>query len=150
MLGMTVLIALAAAQAPAAPEAQALGRRLAEAGTLASLLPMIAAKETEEMVAAHPELSDADKAKLRSVAAATAKAGSDRLMKAEGDAYAGRLSVEELKALVAFHESPAARRQREVMPAVIMATMQAAGPIDFKGETLAAFCKETGKACPKK
>lgn len=149
MLGLTMWIAMAAAQAPVSAEAQALGRRLAEAGPLGVLLPMMAAKETEEMVADHPELGEADKAKLRRIAAATAEAGSARLMKAEGDAYAARLSVEEMKALVAFYESPAARRQREVQPAVIAETVQSVGTIDFKGETLAAFCKETGKACEK-
>lgn len=149
MLGLTIWMAMAAAQAPAEPEAQALGRRLSEAGLVGSLLPMMTAKETDEMVAARPELNAAEQARLRAIAAATARAGTARLMKAEGDAYAARLSVEELKTLVAFHESPAARRQRAVMPQVIAATVRTVGSIDFKGETLAAFCKETGKACEK-
>jgi hypothetical protein len=149
MLALTIGMMLAAAQAPAETEAQALGRRLSEAGLLGSLLPMMTAKETDEMVAARPELSAAEQARLRAIAAARAQAGMARLFKAEGDAYAARLSVAELKALVAFHESPAARRQRAVMPDVIAATMQSVGAIDFKGETLAAFCKETGKACEK-
>ena len=56
------LIAIVMTQTAPSAEAEALGVRLAQTGTLAALLPTITAKEREEMVARHPELSDADKA----------------------------------------------------------------------------------------
>lgn len=50
-----MLLALMIAAATASPGALRLGRELAESGTLASL-PMIQKEESEELVAAHPEL----------------------------------------------------------------------------------------------
>lgn len=145
--GFGLALALAT-QAPAG-EAAALGRRLAETGTLGTLLPLIVAKETAELVAAHPELSEADRATLRATAAETARAGSERAMKASGDAYAAKLSVADLRALVAFNESAPATRYRAAQPAVIMATMQALSGLDFKQDAMAAFCRKTGKGCAK-
>jgi len=129
------------------PEALALGRRLAEAGTLASLLPMIAAKETDEVVAAHPDLSPAERDAYRRIAAATLARGSDRLFAAEGRAFAERLTTEELRALVAFQTSPVALRYRAAVPATIVATMTAMGGLDFKKDSWAAFCAETKRRC---
>jgi hypothetical protein len=144
------MVGVALAAASPSPEALALGRQLAESGSLAALLPLIQAKETEELVAANPELSAPEKAQLRAVAARTFAAGRERLMAATANAYAERLSVEDLRALVAFEKSPAAGRYRAAMPAAIAATMQAVGPMDFKGDVLEAFCKETGKLCGKR
>jgi len=156
LIGAMIFAAAAAAAgpagvlaAPAAPgaEAERLGRELAGQGTLAALLPLMAAKETEELVAAHPDLSDADKAALRDSARATFAAGESRLMAATGHAYAERLTVAEMRRLVAFNRTAAARRYRAAMPQAIAATMQAIGPMDFKADALAAFCRRTGKLC---
>src|SRR3954463_7670097 len=135
-----------AASAPSA-EAQRLGRQLAEGGTLAALLPMVAEKETSELAAAHPELSEADQAALRATARATYQAGRDRLMDATGRAYAERLSAADLRALVAFNRTGAAARYRAAMPGAIASAMQAVGEMDFKKDALAAFCRQTGKLC---
>lgn len=141
---IAALLLLAAA--PTA-EAEALGLRLARAGTLATLLPLMEAKETDEIVAQHKELSAAEQAELRATAHQVASAGAERLFAAEGRAYAAELSVEDLRALVTHAESPAAGRLRTAMPKVITTTMQAAGGMDFKKDALAAFCAKTGKAC---
>ena len=138
-----------AAPTPTA-EAEQLGRRLADTGVLATVLPLMSRQQTEELVAAHPELSDADKATLRITAGDVAKAGIDRLLAAKGHAYATALSVDDLRVLVAAAGSTAAQHLRAANPQVIAATMQAAGKVDFKGEALAAFCAKTGKACPAK
>jgi hypothetical protein len=151
-LAMALLLAGAPASAPApAPgaEAERLGRELAGQGTLAALLPLVAAKETEELVAAHPDLSEADKAALRDTARSTFAAGESRLIAATGHAYAERLTVAELRRLVSFNRTEAARRYRSAMPEAIAATLQAIGPMDFKADTLAAFCRRTGKLCGK-
>lgn len=146
---MSLLLALALLAAPAAdptPEALALGVRLAETGSIAALLPTIVAKEREELVGEHPDWSDADKAALRTTADAVATTGIRRLMDAIGRAYAEKLSIDDLRALVAFNESPAAQRWRAATPAV-MGEALAGSKFDFKADVRAAFCKQTGKGC---
>lgn len=149
MLAPILAVALQAAATTPIPtaEAEALGRRLAEGGTLGALLPLMIAKDTADMLAAHPELSAADKETLRAIAKDQAAAGMERLMNAEGHAFAAALSVDNMRVLVAAAESDAAKRQRAALPRVIMATMTAADGLEFKRDTLAAFCAKTGKAC---
>lgn len=147
---IALLLAMALQAATPAAEAETLGRRLAENGTLGALLPLMIARDTEELVAAHGELSAAEKAELRSIAGDQAARGLDRIMTAEGHAFATALSVDDLRLLVAAAESDAAKRQRAALPKVIAATMQSASGIDLKRDTLAAFCAKTGKACPPK
>jgi hypothetical protein len=142
-----VILTLALAAAVPTPEALSLGRQLAEQGALASLLPLIQAKETDELLAAHPQLSPEERSALEATAKRVFVAGRDRLMDATGRAYAERLSVDDLRTLVAFHNSGAARRFQAATPQAIAATMQSVGKLDFKGDVTAAFCKETGKLC---
>ena len=144
-----MVIALLLAAAQPSPEALALGRKLAETGTLASLLPMIQQKETEELVADNPRLSAAEKDRLRATARRVYQTGLNRLMDAEALAYAKRLSIRDLRAAVSFQSSPAGRRARAAMPGVIGDTMKSVGNMDFKGDVRAAYCKETGKLCAK-
>ncbi|MBX3565950.1 MAG: DUF2059 domain-containing protein [Sphingomonas sp.] len=144
---MILLYALALLAPDPTPEALALGTRLAESGTLAALLPMKIAQETEELVAEHPDWSDADKAGLRAAAAEQGKAGVERLMTATGRAYAEKLSIEDLRVLVAFNESEAGKRWRAATPGVIAAAMTEVGALDFKGDTRKAFCARAGKGC---
>jgi hypothetical protein len=145
-----VILALMLAAASPSPEALSLGRQLAETDTLAGVLPLISAKETEELIAAHPELSAADRTALRATAQRVFEAGRDRLMAATGRAYAERLSLRDLRRLVAFQKSGAARRYRAATPMAIAATMQSVGKLDFKGDVIAAFCKERGRLCAAK
>ena len=141
-----VIALLLAAAAPSA-EALALGRQIAEAGTLASFVELVQTKETDELVEAHPELSDADKAKLRVTARSVYQLGRERLMQATARAYAERLSVADMRDVVAFQKSRAGQTYRGAIPAVIAATVESVGEMDFKGDVLAAYCKETGKLC---
>ena len=143
------MIALALAAVAPSAEALALGRQVAEAGTLASLIQLVQAKETDELIEAHPELGEADKVKLRATAQRIYEGGREKLMQATARAYAERLSVADLRAIVAFQDSDAGKRYRASIPAVIAATVQSVGEMDFKGDVLAAYCKETGKLCGK-
>jgi hypothetical protein len=147
MVGALLLAAAAAAQPSA--EAQRLGRQLADHGTLAALLPMMKAKEVEELLSSHKELKPAEQQQLRAVANRVFEQGRDRLLDATGRAYAERLSVADLKKLVAFYQTPAAARFQTVLPAVIGDTIANVGKMDFKADVLAAYCKETGKLCGK-
>ena len=146
---MVMIAWLLAAAAQPSAEALRLGRQLAETGTLATVLPLVQHKETEELVAAHPELSAAGKDLLRSTAQAVYRQGRDRLMQAEAESYARTLSISDLRSAVAFQNSPSGKRYRAAIPQVIADTMRQLGRMDFKGDVLAAYCKETGKLCGK-
>ena len=160
MLLAALLLVQAAPAVPPAPfpdpsaEAIALGTRLAETGTLATLLPMMAAEETDALVAQHPEMTPEDVAELRRVAAATFATGKAKLFAAEGRAYAERLSVADLRVLAARGGDAVSGRYRAAAPAVIATIMEAMAGMDFKGDTLAAFCAQkrtgTGKGCAAK
>lgn len=143
-----MLMVLAALLAQPSAEAVTLGREVAESGTLAALLPIIAQRDVEELIAAHPELSAAEQAQLRATADRVFAAGRDRLMAANGQAYAERLSVEQLRAIAAFNRTPAAAALREATPGAMLATMQAMGSIDLKRDIAEAFCRETRQLCP--
>jgi len=136
------------AAAPTA-EAERLGIEVANTGTLATLLPIVTAKETDELVADHPELNDMEKAELRGTATRIANETRDRLMRLTGHAYATRLSEADMHAILAFDASPAGTAYRAAIPSAIAETLQGAGAIDFKKDAIAAFCTKTGKACPK-
>ena len=146
---MVMIAWLLAAAAQPSAEALRLGRQLAETGTLATVLPLVQQKETEELVAAHPELSAAGKDLLRSTAQAVYRQGRDRLMQAEAVSYARTLSISDLRSAVAFQNSPSGKRYRAAIPQVIADTMRQLGRMDFKGDVLAAYCRETGKLCGK-
>lgn len=144
-----ILAVLALLAATPTAEAERLGVAVARTGTLATLLPIVTAKETEELVAAHPDLSDSDKAAFRATAAEVASASREKLMRLTGHAYAMRLTTAEMRAILAFQDSPAGRAFRAAMAPAIVETLQGAGNMDFKKEAAAAFCTKTGKACPK-
>jgi len=143
-----VIALLLAAAAPSA-EALALGRQIAESGTLASLVQLVQGKETDELVNDHPELGDADKARLRATARQVYETGREKLMQATARAYAEKLSVDDLRAVARFETSESGKRFHAATPGVIAATVEAVGEMDFKGDVAAAYCKDTGKLCAK-
>ncbi len=145
-----LMIAVMMMAAEPSAEAIALGREMANVGTLATILPMIEKTETEVLVAEHPELSPAEQVSLRDVAHATFLVGQERALAADAHAYASHLSIGDLRALVTFSRTDAAKRLRAAMPTIAAATMHELGAIDFKGEVRSAYCKETGKLCPPK
>jgi hypothetical protein len=144
---MILLLAMVLAQTVPSAEAEALGVRAAQTGTLAALLPSIAGKERDDLLAAHADWSDADKASLRETADGVARAALDRLTAAIGHGYATRLSVEDLRALVAFNESDAGRHWRAATPGAVMEAIAAVGQLNLGADTRAAFCKKAGKLC---
>jgi hypothetical protein len=144
---MVILLFLAATAAQPSPEALRLGRELAESGTLATVLPLMAKKETEELVAAHPELSAVEAATLRATASRVFTAGRERLMDSEARALAERLTLADLRAIAAFQRSSAAQHYRAATPEVIATMMESIGTMDFKGDGLKSDCRQTGKLC---
>ncbi|WP_085809929.1 hypothetical protein [Sphingomonas sp. TZW2008] len=142
------------AQAPApavtsapSPAAVVMGARLARTGSIMALLPLVAAKDTDDLVAAHPDLSPTEQARLRATARTTLAAGMARIETAFGTAYAKRLTPGELTALVAAAERHEQQRLRAVQPMVMAEAIASLGTLDFKKDVAAAFCRDTGKLC---
>ena len=146
---MVILLLLAAAATQPSPEALRLGREIAGSGTLAALLPLMKQQQVGELIAAHPELGSSDQAQLRVTADRVFTSGRDRILDAEGRAYAVNLSLGELRTIAEFYRTTAAKRLRVALPKVIQSTMGAMQGVDFKADVLAAYCKETGKLCGK-
>jgi CelD/BcsL family acetyltransferase involved in cellulose biosynthesis len=145
---MTILL-MVAALAAAAPSAEAeqLGLRIARTGAMAAMLPLALAKQSGEIVAEHPELSAADQAALRATAETVGRDGIAKMTAALGHAYAQSLSLADMKAIATFNESPAAAAYRKATPLATQAAMRALGPLDYKADVAAAFCRKTGKLC---
>jgi hypothetical protein len=148
MLATLVLVAMQTA-APST-EAQDLGRRLAARGTLATLAPMLIEKDTAELATEAGTLTDTQKAKLQALSRDLGAKGVERIVAAIGSAYATKLSLDDLRTLVAQAEHPAAARRRAVEVPALVEAMTAIGQIDFKKDLAAAFCKETGKLCDRR
>ncbi len=143
---LLVLAVTAAAGQPSA-EALQLGRKLATQGTLASLLPIMKASQTEELLKEDQSLSPADRMKLHATADRVFAAGYERVMNATGEANAQQLGIDDLRSLVSFFDSPAARKYRATTPSVVMAAVKALDGFDFKKQVRLAYCAETKRLC---
>lgn len=144
---LMVLAAVAMQVAQPSAEAIALGRQVAENGTLGSLLPLLAQRDVEELISSNPSLTAVQQAQLRTTGTRIAVAGIDRLLTANGRALAERLTIEQLREVVAFDSTPAAEALRAATPAAIVATMTTIGDLDLKRDIRAAFCRESGQLC---
>jgi hypothetical protein len=138
-------------QAPT-PSAAALelARRLAAHGALAMVAPMMAEKDLADLASEDPTLTTEQKARLLAIGHTEARTALDRLTRTLGVRYAAKLSIADLRTLVAQTESPAAARLRAIQPGVVAETMTTIGTLDLKKQTAAAFCKESGKLCDRK
>lgn len=134
------------ASAPTA-EADALGKKVAEGGMLAALLPLAIAKDVAELVGKHPELDAAGKDRLRATAMALGSTKVDALMTTIGHQYALRLSLADLKALAAFNATEAASNRRAAEPLVIASSMKALDGFDLQKTAWAQFCKDPAAKC---
>ena len=143
-----ILLSMMLVAAEPSAEALALGREMAAVGTLATILPMMEKAETDALVAEDPTLTPAEQKRLRTLAHAAFLESQEKALAADARAYATHLSVEDLRSLVAFSKTDAAKHLRAAMPAIAASTMQDVGTVDFKGGVRTAFCRETGKLCP--
>jgi hypothetical protein len=146
----------AAAQAPAAasaapaplPAAQAaLGRRLAELGDFNAMIGAMGHAEIEGMAANMPDLTDAERARLRQVGERVLASGRARILGALGDAYGRHFTADQLRAIIAFLESPAGRAYVGALPQLLPEIAAATQGVDLGRDVRAAFCRETGKLC---
>ncbi|KQN19264.1 hypothetical protein ASE86_12170 [Sphingomonas sp. Leaf33] len=139
-------------QATPAPTAEAarLGTEIARSGTFSQIAPVLVQQQTDELVRDTKGLSLADQAALRAVAAETGRTMVDRVTERMGVAYAGALSTADMRTILAFNRTDAARRYRAAEPNAMAAAAQSMGGMDFKRDVLKAFCATTGKGCPAK
>jgi hypothetical protein len=144
---LAALLAAAAAAATPSPEALDLARKVAANGVLATLGPLQTQSELEEMIKDNPDLTEAERTRLRAIGESQAEALIVKVIETQAATMAVELSVEDLRALAAFTGSPAALHQRDAMPKIILATMQALDGIDYADDVKAAFCAETRKLC---
>jgi hypothetical protein len=146
--GLIVLLwsGLAAAQEPAA-EQIALGRRMAAAGDFNAILGAMGAAEVERLARDTPDLSEAERARLREIGTATLAAGRARLLDTVGAIYARHFTAAELGEIVRFLEGPAGRAYTGALPRLLPEIGAAMQGRDFAAEIRAAFCRETGKLC---
>ncbi len=144
MISVMLLLAMASPSS----EANSLARQVAEGGALAAILPVLEARDTLQILAEHPQLSPGEKQALLASAHRTFLRGRDRLMEATARGYAKRLSIQDMRALVKFQRSKAARNHAAATPAVIAESMKAMGPMNFKADAVAVYCRESGNLCP--
>lgn len=144
---LAAFLAAAAAAATPSPEALDLARKVAANGVLATLGPLQTQSELEEMIQASPDLTEAERTRLRAIGEKRAAALIVKVIETQAVAMAAELSVEDLRALADFAGSPPALHQREAMPKIILATVQALDGVDYAGGVKAAFCAETGNLC---
>ncbi|WP_188656909.1 hypothetical protein [Sphingomonas metalli] len=140
-----MLLVQAAPSPPA--EALPLARELAEAGTLATLLPMLIGKDLDDLAKERPGFTPEQQRQLRATGEAIAARRRGQVIDALATAYARRLSVADLRTLVAASRTPAARAKRAADVPVTMEAMATLGSIDLKKETAAQFCRDTRLFC---
>jgi hypothetical protein len=149
MHALTLILAQAAASTMS-PEAQDLGLRLARTTGLAAIAPVLVEKDLTDLANEYPALSSGERQRLMTLGRTEAKVGLERIMAAIGSGYARRLSIDDLRVLVAHGESPAAARWRAAEPLVIAEATGALGSLDLKKSVAAAFCREARKLCDRK
>jgi hypothetical protein len=144
-----ILAGLLASQGAPAPtaEAERLGVRLARNTGIATIAPVLIEKDLTELSAEDPTLTPAERDTLFAIGREGGKTGLEQVVQAIGRAYARRLSVADLRLLVAHAETPAAQRWRRAEPAVIADAAAALGSIDLKARTAARFCEVAKKLC---
>jgi hypothetical protein len=146
LLGLGLLAYCGAALAQ--PPAQlALGRRMAAAGDFNAIVGAMGAAEVERLARETPDLSDAERSRLRAIGRATLEAGRTRMLDSVGAIYARHFTAAQLGEIVAFLESPAGRAYTGAFPRMLPEIAAAMGGVDLGGEIRAAFCRETGKLC---
>lgn len=136
-----------AAPAPLPAAQAALGRRLAELGDFNAIIGAMGDAEIEALAANTPDLTDAERARLRQVGEGVLAAGRARVLTAIGDAYGRHFTADQLRGIIAFLESPAGRAYIGALPQLLPEIAAATQGIDLGRDVRAAFCRETGKLC---
>jgi hypothetical protein len=132
---------------PSLVEAEALGVRLARTTGILTVAPMLVEKDTIGLADEDKTLTPTERTRLLIIGREEGRTGLDRIAAALGHGYAKRLSLADLRVLVAQNESPAAVNFRASVPAVLSEAMAGVGSIDLKKATSERACREIGKFC---
>ena len=76
-----------------------------------------------------------------------ARSGRARMLATVGDIYARHFTARQLRAIIAFLESPSGRAYVGALPQLLPQIAAAMQGVDLGREIRAAFCRETGKLC---
>jgi hypothetical protein len=137
----------AAAPAPLPAAQAALGRRLAELGDFNAIIGAMGHAEIEGMATEMPDLTDAERARLRQVGEGVLASGRARILALVGDIYGRHFTADQLRAIIAFLESPAGCAYVGALPQLLPQIAMAMQGVDLRRDVRAAFCRETGKLC---
>lgn len=132
------------------PEAMRLARRVAQTGSLVSILPMIVEQDLTGLADERPQLTDTQRAALIATGRRIAAEDQERIVSALATGYARRLSMSDLATLAAAADTPAARAKRAADLPVTAEMMQTVGSLDLRKKTAARFCADTGVFCDRK
>jgi hypothetical protein len=136
-----IFMAMMLAGAEPSAEALALGRRISERGTLATLLTVGEKKDGMELAARNPGMSEADTAALAETTRRIYAEAREQFLTADAKSLATQLSIEDLRALDAFAATPAAQHLHDKMPAIIIGTLSQIGKIELGATIRADYCK---------
>lgn len=134
--------------APAPSPAQlALGRRMAEAGDFNAIIGAMGHAQAEQIAREAPDLSDAERERLRATALRVLAEQRARLLDRLAPVYARVYPPDQLAAILAFLESPAGRAYTGGFLRLVPQIAAELEGVDFARDVRAAFCRETGKLC---
>jgi hypothetical protein len=137
----------AAAPTPLPAAQAALGRRLAELGDFNAIVGAMGHAEIEAMATGTPDLTGAERARLRQVGEGVLTSGRARMLTIVGDIYGRHFTAGQLRAIIAFLESPSGRAYVGALPQLLPQIAMAMQGVDLRRDVRAAFCRETGKLC---
>lgn len=143
--------AAAASAPPAAPapsaEAVALARKVAARDDFLVMIETIAGPQVGEVEHGMGDLTAAEKDKVDQIGKQKLAKGIDRVVDKLATFYAQKFSVEDLRAINAFLQTPAGTAYSERLMPTLMVVGESMKGFDFKKEVRAEACTEIKKGC---
>ncbi|HWD66440.1 MAG TPA: DUF2059 domain-containing protein [Caulobacteraceae bacterium] len=138
----------AAPAAPApSPEAVALARRAAARDDFLVMIQSVAGGQVEGVEKGMGELTPAEKAKVDEIGKRKLDEGIDRVVDRLAVVYAKEFSLDDLRAIDAFLQTPAGKAYSERLLPTLTVVGEAMKGFDFKREVRAQACAEIKKGC---
>jgi hypothetical protein len=129
------------------PEQLALGRRMAAAGDFNAIVGAMGEAEIDRMARETPNLTEAERDRLRAVGEAELAVGRAHILDAVAIVYARHFTLEQLRAITQFLESDTGRAYTGAIPTLLPEVAAALQGMDFGAAVRRSFCRETGKLC---
>lgn len=139
--------AAAPAASPPSPEAMALARRAAARDDFLVMIQSVAGGQIGEVQKGMGDLTPAEKAKVEEIGKRKMDEGIDRVVDRLAQVYAKEFSLEDLRAIDAFLQTPAGKAYSERLLPTLTVVGEAMKGFDFKREVRAQACTEIKKGC---